>query len=254
MRRCLYNGSMILNIAAYHFCELADPPALASRLRERAEAASLLGTVLVSPEGVNIFLAGLEPAIEHWLLQLRSEPGLAAIEVKRSLSRMQPFGRLKVKLKREIITFRRAETSPLLGRAPAVTPHDLARWITQGHDDNGRRLVLLDTRNRAECEYGTFENALTLPIDKFTDLPAAVEAHRETLTDATVVGFCTGGIRCEKAMRWARDAGFEQAFQLEGGILGYFEQVGGLGYQGRCFVFDQRVALDSALQPLVDHV
>lgn len=243
---------MILNIAAYHFHPVADPAALADRLRVSAHTGGLLGTVLVSPEGVNVFLAGADAAVDAWLQCLRAEDGFAALEVKRSWSQAVPFARLKVKLKREIITFRRDQASPLLGRAPGVTAPDLARWIEQGSDDDGRRLVLLDTRNHEECAFGTFDGALTLPIVKFTELPEAVEARREQLQDATVVGFCTGGIRCEKAVRWLQDAGFEHARQLEGGILAYFEQVGGFGYQGRCFVFDQRVALDPALRPLVD--
>ena len=112
--------------------------------------------------------------------------------------------------------------------------------------------MLLDTRNRQEVEHGTFAGAVTLPIDKFTDLPEAIESHRDGWADATVVSFCTGGIRCEKAALWMHGAGMDNVLQLEGGILGYFEQVGGAGYDGRCFVFDERVALDAELNPLVD--
>jgi UPF0176 protein len=113
-------------------------------------------------------------------------------------------------------------------------------------------LVLLDTRNREEFGYGTFDGALTLPIDSFTELPEALAPHREALRDATVVSFCTGGIRCEKAALWLRHDGMDNLLQLDGGILGYFEQVGGAGYDGRCFVFDERVALDPQLRPLAD--
>ena len=133
-----------------------------------------------------------------------------------------------------------------------MAPAELARWLQQGHDDHGRRLVLLDTRNREEVGYGTFADALTLPIDNFTDLPEALAPHREELRDATVVSFCTGGIRCEKAALWMQADGMDNVLQLDGGILGYFEQVGGYGYEGRCFVFDERVALDPSLAPLVD--
>lgn len=243
---------MVLNIATYHFNPVPDPAGLAARLRAVAEAGELRGTVLVAGEGVNAFLAGAEVMIDEWLALLRKEPGFADIVVKRSLSRSVPFARLKVKLKREIISFRREETSPLGGRAASVAPADLARWIAQGTDDSGRRLVLLDTRNQEEFALGTFDGAMTLPISKFTDLPAAVEAQRESFENATVVGFCTGGIRCEKAVNWLSAAGIERAYQLDGGILGYFEQVGGFGYSGRCFVFDERVALDAELQPMVD--
>lgn len=244
---------MILNIAAYHFVAIDEPAPLATVLRERADAASLRGTILVAGEGVNLFLAGSEDAIHGFLDALKSDARFAAIEVKFSWSRMQPFPRLKVKVKPEIISFRREDAMPLgRERAPAVAPAVLARWIARGTDDTGRRLVLLDTRNREEFGYGTFENALTLPIDNFTDLPAALEPHRESLRDATVVSFCTGGIRCEKAALHLRADGMDNLLQLDGGILGYFEKVGGFGYDGRCFVFDGRTALDPQLQPLVD--
>ena len=174
------------------------------------------------------------------------------MEVKESTSAVQPFARLKVKVKPEIISFRRDGASPLTTRAPAVAAATLARWIEQGADDSGRRVVLLDTRNREEIGHGTFANALTLPIDNFTDLPDALAPHREALRDATVVSFCTGGIRCEKAALWLRADGMDNLLQLDGGILGYFEQVGGAGYDGRCFVFDDRVALDPDFTPLVD--
>ena len=243
---------MIRNIAAYHFAGIDDPPMLAARVRDWAEAGHLLGTVLVAPEGINLFLAGSDAAIDGFLGRLRGDPRLAAIAVKDSWSQSAPFARLKVKLKREIISFRREDASPLRERAPAVAPADLARWLACGHDDHGRRVVMLDTRNREETAHGAFAGAVVLPIDNFTELPAALAPHREALADATVVSYCTGGIRCEKAALWMRASGMDNVLQLDGGILGYFEAVGGHGYDGRCFVFDGRVALDPALRPLVD--
>jgi UPF0176 protein len=240
---------MILNVAAYHFTEVDDPQALAGRLRALAQAGGLRGTVLVAGEGINLFLAGAEDPVRGVLAALRAEPRLAALVAKESWSEVQPFARLKVKVKREIIAFRREHASPLAGRAPGVDPARLARWLAQGRDDTGRRVVLLDTRNREEVAHGTFAGALTLPIDNFTDLPAAVAPHREALADATVVSFCTGGIRCEKAALWLRHAGMDNVLQLEGGILNYFERVGGAHYDGHCFVFDERVALDPQLRP-----
>lgn len=243
---------MILNIAAYHFTPIEQPDELASDLRGWAEAGALRGTVLVAGEGVNLFLAGAEAAIHAFLDRLRGDARFAGIGVKFSRSRTQPFARLKVKVKPEIIAFRRDRASPLAGRAPTVSPAELARWIAQGHDDSGRRLVLLDTRNREEVGHGSFADALTLPIDNFTELPEALAPHRAALADATVVSFCTGGIRCEKAALWLQADGMANVLQLDGGILGYFEQVGGTGYVGRCFVFDERIALDPDLQALVD--
>ena len=243
---------MILNIAAYHFTPIDDPSALAAQVRKLAEVGDLRGTVLIAGEGINIFLAGHESAIRVFLDALRSDERFAGIAVKESLSRTQPFARLKVKVKKEVIAFRRDNASPLAGRAPTVSPEALARWIEQGQDESGRRLVLLDTRNREEVDHGTFAGALTLPIDNFTDLPEALTPHRTALADAVVVSFCTGGIRCEKAALWMQAEGMDNVLQLDGGILGYFERVGGYGYDGRCFVFDERVALDAQLQPLVD--
>ena len=245
---------MILNSAAYHFVAIDDPHALADVLRERAATAGLRGTVLVAGEGVNLFLAGEPGAVRGFFAVLGEDARFAGLHVKYSESRHPPFGRLKVKVKPEIIRFRHPEATPLAtgGRAPSVAPATLARWLDAGRDDAGRPVVMLDTRNAQEIAYGSFAGALTLPIDKFTDLPAALAPHRPALRDATVVSFCTGGIRCEKAALWMRQDGMGNVLQLEGGILGYFEQVGGAHYDGECFVFDGRVALDPALRPRVD--
>ena len=238
---------MILNVAAYRFVAIDDVPALVGRLRADASRHDLRGTVLVAPEGINLFLAGAPAGIEAFLETLCADVRFAGIEIKRSWSDAVPFARLKVKAKREIIAFRR-DSDPARERAPALAPATLARWLGTRRDDHGRPVVLLDTRNRAEVAHGTFAGALTLPIDRFTDLPAALESQRAALADATVVSFCTGGIRCEKAALWMRANGFARVWQLDGGILGYFARVGGYGYDGGCFVFDERVALDTRLR------
>jgi len=244
---------MIVNTAAYHFVPVADAEALAATLLERAQARELRGTLLVADEGINLFLAGSRDGIDAFYAELKADARFAAMRVKYSYSHMQPFARLKAKVKPEIISFRRDDGQPLdYPRAPSVAPATLQRWLRQGHDDDGRRVVMLDTRNAQEFEHGTFAGALTLPIARFTDLPQALEPHRADLADATVVSFCTGGIRCEKAALWMRNDGMDNVLQLDGGILGYFEEVGGEGYEGRCFVFDGRVALDPQLRPLVD--
>lgn len=248
------DGRLILNIAAYLFVGIDDADAVATRLRTGAEQADLRGTLLVAPEGLNLFLAGEPAPLRGFLDALRADPRFAPLQAKESWSETMPFARLKVKRKHEIIAFRREQASPLQAgaRAPSVDPPTLARWLAQGHDDDGRRLVLLDTRNQEEVGFGTFRDALALPIDNFTELPGALAPHRDALRDATVVSFCTGGIRCEKAALWLHKDGMHNVLQLDGGILGYFEQVGGVGFDGRCFVFDQRVALDPRLVPLVD--
>jgi len=241
---------VILNIAAYHFVEIADPSALREQLHARCEALGLKGTVLVAGEGVNLFLAGDAEDIRVLLDEFRADPRFAAIAVKFSESETVPFRRLRVKLKKEIITFRRFDLLPGHERAPAVTPKRLAQWLDRGRDDAGREIVLLDTRNDQEIAHGSFANALTLPIGKFTELPEALAAHRDALAGKTIVSFCTGGIRCEKAALWMQNSGYENVLQLEGGILGYFEDVGAAHYQGGCFVFDERVALGADLKPM----
>ncbi len=243
---------MVTNIAAYHFTSIDGPEAFAATLRTLAETLSLRGSVLVAGEGLNMFLAGEAEAIAAFLAPLHEDARFAGLRVKYSYSRRAPFARLKVKVKPEIISFRRPGTTPESARAPVVEPRTLARWLEQGHDDTGRRVVMLDTRNAQETEHGTFAGALTLPIDKFTDLPAALAPHRDALKDATVVSFCTGGIRCEKAALWMQADGMDNVLQLDDGILGYFEQVGGFGYEGACFVFDERVALWPDLTPQMD--
>ena len=248
----VYNPRMYAHVAAYIFTPIDQPQALADTLQSRAEALGLLGTVLVAGEGLNLFLAGEGRAVDGFLAHLREDARFAALSVKRSLCEQPPFLRLKVKVKPEIVTFRQPGVSPPPAYTPGVSPQTLRRWIAQGADDAGRPLVLLDTRNREEFAYGTFSGALTLPIDNFVDLPEALEPLRGALAGAAVVGFCTGGIRCEKAVPWMRAAGYGDVLQLEGGILGYFESVGGEGWSGDCFVFDERIALDPALRPLAE--
>lgn len=243
---------MILNLAAYCFVALDDAAALVESFRQRLAGTCVLGTVLVAPEGINLVLAGPPDALRTFCGELTRDPRFAPMPLKWSESQAVPFRTLQIKLKREIITFRHDGLDPAQSRAPAVAPATLARWLAQGHDDAGTALALVDTRNQQEVIYGTFAAALTLPITQFTELPQALEAHREALRDKTIVSFCTGGIRCEKAAIWMQQAGYGPVLQLDGGILGYFEQVGGFGYRDRCFVFDERVALDPTLKPMVD--
>lgn len=242
----------VTNIAAYRFVPLPDADAVAGRLGDAARLHDLRGTILVADEGLNLFLAGPQAAIDAFVAVLRGDARFADLRIKSSPSAVQPFGRLKVKRKREIIAFRRSGPVPPTQPHAAVAPITLQRWLQQGHDDDGRRVVLLDTRNREEMTCGTFAGALQLPIDNFTDLPEALAPHREALADATVVSFCTGGVRCEKLLPWLHADGMTNLMQLDGGILGYFEAVGGDGYDGSCFVFDERVAVTPDLQPIAE--
>ncbi|MDN6302948.1 MAG: sulfurtransferase [Brachybacterium sp.] len=238
----------VLNIAAYLFTPITDREQLRPVLRERAEAAGLKGTVLLAEEGINLFLAGEAPAVRGFVDELREDPRFAALTTKESWSAEQPFRKMLVKLKREIIRMDHPTIRPADERAPAVAPSTLKRWLDQGHDDEGRDIVMLDTRNAFEVEYGTFEGALDWRLARFTHFPDAASAHRDALEGKTVVSFCTGGIRCEKAAIHLRDEGID-ALQLDGGILGYFEHVGRDHYDGECFVFDEREALAPDLTP-----
>ena len=241
----------ILNIAAYKFVGIADGADLREQLRARTHALALKGTILLAPEGINLFLAGEKDHVHAFLGELRTDPRFADLEAKESWSQAQPFRRMLVKLKREIIRMDHPAIQPAAGRAPGVDAPTLKRWLDQGHDDAGQPVALLDTRNAFEVDHGTFDGAIDWRIGKFTEFPKALHKHADELAGKTVVSFCTGGIRCEKAAPWMREAGFGEVLQLEGGILGYFEQVGGEGYAGGCFVFDERVALDPTLRPVL---
>jgi UPF0176 protein len=233
----------ILNIAAYKFVAIDDSPVLREDLRARTQALGLMGTILLAPEGINLFLAGTADAIHAFLAGLRADARFADLETKESWSAAQPFRRMLVKQKREIIRMDHPAIQPAAGRAPGVDALTLKRWLDQGHDDEGREIALLDTRNDFEVDEGTFDGAIDWRISKFTEFPPALKAHREEFKGKTVVSFCTGGIRCEKAAILMREEGVEHVLQLEGGILKYFEEVGGAHYHGDCFVFDGRRAL-----------
>ena len=233
----------ILNIAAYLFTAIDDPQALRAALLARATERQLRGTVLLAPEGINLFVAGLASDVHGWVDELRGDARFAALQTKESWSAAQPFRRMLVKVKREIIRMDHPAIQPAAGRAPGVEAPTLKRWLDQGHDDGGQPVALLDTRNAFEVDHGSFEGAIDWRIEKFTQFPQAVLDHREQLAGKTVVSFCTGGIRCEKAAILLREMGVADVLQLEGGILKYFEQVGGAHYRGDCFVFDGRRAL-----------
>ena len=238
-----------VNISAYKFVSLDDTVEKRPVFRAKCEELQLKGTILLSPEGINLFLAGLREQIDAFLAWLRADARFADIEPKESLSDKQPFTKMLVKLKREIITMKNPLIRPEAGRAPAVDAHTLKRWLDQGHDDNGRPVVMMDTRNAFEVDVGSFDNTLDYRITKFSEFPQVVAQHKDELKGKTVVTFCTGGIRCEKAAIHMQNVGFDSVYQLEGGILKYFEEVGGDHYHGDCFVFDYRTALNPKLEP-----
>ncbi|WP_266170839.1 sulfurtransferase [Dyella subtropica] len=239
----------IVNLSAYKFVSLDDLPALRERVLERCHALALKGTVLLAPEGINLFLAGPREPIDAFMAWLHTDARFADIVPKESISNAPPFGRMRVRLKKEIITMRMPAIRPEGSRAPAVTPDTLRRWLDRGRDDDGHEVVLLDTRNDYETNVGIFEQAVDYRLASFTEFPDAIAGDRARFEGKTVVSYCTGGIRCEKAVLHMQDIGMERVFQLEGGILKYFEETDGAHWRGDCFVFDDRGAVDTQLAP-----
>lgn len=234
----------ITNIAAYQFAPLQELRELRRELLRRCQESGLKGTILLSPEGVNLFVAGAKEAVEELLRFLRAIPGLEGLQAKVSESEQQPFNRMLVRLKKEIIAFGVEGIDPARRPSPKISARQLRDWI-----EEGKPVTLLDTRNDYEVKLGTFRNAVALGIDHFREFPGAVrEKLAPELKEQPIVMFCTGGIRCEKAGPFMEREGFKNIFQLEGGILKYFEECGGAHYEGECFVFDQRVGLDPTLQ------
>ena len=239
--------TQILNISCYKFVALPDAQALRQPCLDNALARQLKGTILIAEEGINFFLAGNAANVHGFVDWLRTDARFADLAPKESWSDTQPFRKMLVKVKNEIIRMNHPSIRPAQGRAPAVTPETAKRWLDQGHDDEGRPVVTLDTRNQFEVDAGTFKNTINWGITKFTEFPDAVQAHKAELQDKTVISFCTGGIRCEKAAIYMRNAGLPHVYQLEGGILKYFEEVGNDHYDGGCFVFDERRAVGADL-------
>ncbi len=230
----------IHNIAGYKFISLSDLVTLRIALLEKCQALGLRGTILLSLEGINLSLAGSQANIVDFKNYLLADDRFADITFRESFSVDQPFKRIKVKLKKEIITMGQPDLGLESSRAPAISPQEFKRWL----DDN-KDIAILDTRNDYEVQFGTFAGAINLGLKDFGEFPVKSQLLAK---DKPIVMFCTGGIRCEKAAVYLTKAGFKDVYQLDGGILNYFSQVGGEHYHGDCFVFDGRVALNSALK------
>ncbi len=230
----------ITNIASYKFIQLTDLAALRYELLADCMACNLKGTILLSQEGINLNLAGVTAEVDAFkkILLLRTE--FADLTFRESISASQPFKWMKVKIRKEIITMRRPEVRPATQRAASISPSTLKQWL-----DEKRDITLLDTRNDYEVRFGTFTNAQHFQLRDFSNFPSAAAA---LAAQAPIVMFCTGGIRCEKAALHWQNVGAAAVFQLEGGILNYFAEVGGAHYQGECFVFDQRISVNPQLQ------
>jgi predicted sulfurtransferase len=236
-------GEEILNIAGYRFIDLPDRDDLREPLKELCTKLDLMGTILLSPEGINFFLAATEPKIRQFVSELEMDERFVDIALKESYTDYQPFNRMNVRLKKEIISVGMDEVQPARFTGDEITPTEFKKWL-----DEGKEVAVLDTRNDYELRVGTFENAIDLDIKSFRQFPKATEPLLEELEDTPIVMFCTGGIRCEKASVIMLNQGFKNVYQLKGGILGYFEEVGGDHWVGDCFVFDQRVSVNPKLE------
>ena len=227
-----------LNIAGYKFVAIPDRDNLRQPFKEKCDSLNLKGTILLSYEGINIFVAGLESNIvvfRDWVVE---DQRFKDIPFKESNSDSQPFNRMNVRLKNEIISVGLPNFDRIDSEEGRIFPNELHDRLSNNED-----IVLLDTRNTYETRLGSFQNSIELGIRTFRAFPEAVANMDESLKDKQIVMFCTGGVRCEKAGVIMRDAGFTNVRQLEGGILGYFQEVGGAHWDGECFVFDKRVAL-----------
>jgi len=232
----------VLNIAGYKFEPLSDIDSLVREFQSVCDDLELKGSVYLSPNGINFSLAGSEEAIDQYLLFMEQDRRFLDIPLKKTYSETQPFRRMKVRPKKEIISLGRDDINPRELTGEYVTPKELFAMY-----ENNEDVIVLDTRNEYETRVGLFENAVDLQLDTFRDFPDAIEQLPEEYKDKQIVMYCTGGIRCEKASAVMLKAGFSDVKQLEGGVLDYFKETGGKYWNGDCFVFDERVALDTDL-------
>ena len=233
----------MINISAYKFLELTDLPQIKGLLLEKGLEYNLRGTILLSPEGINCFFAGSRLSVDHYKHLISDTLNMGALPYKESLSKEQPFRRLLVRIKKEIIAMGVPEIQPHRFTAPRITAEELNQWY-----DEKRDFILLDTRNDYEVRLGTFENAMHLDIKTFRGFPEAIQNLDPAFKEKTFVTTCTGGIRCEKAGPYMLSAGFKNVYQLDGGMLRYLEKCGSAHWKGDCFVFDHRTALNPRLE------
>lgn len=236
------NENSVANIAGYKFEPLKNPVDLVRMYQQKCDELKLKGTMLISKNGINFSLSGTKEATDTIINFLEEDDRFLNIPLKVTYSETQPFRRMKVRLKKEIISLGRKDINPRELTGERISPQDLKSLL-----DNKEDVLVLDTRNEYETRVGKFENAIDLNLDTFRDFPEAIESLPEEYKDKQIVMYCTGGIRCEKASAVMMKAGFADVKQLEGGVLDYFKETGGAYWEGDCFVFDERVALDTEL-------
>ena len=236
---------MITIAALYHFTPFPDPASLRGALLDLCQAQGVMGTLLLAREGINGTIAGPRAGIDAALAHIRALPGCADLEWKESYSAEMPFGRMKVRLKREIVTMGQPDVDPRAGTGHYMSGQDWNDLIRQPD------VAVIDTRNDYEVAIGTFEGAIDPGTRSFGEFPAWWEANKDRFHNKRIAMFCTGGIRCEKSTNFLLGQGVEDVFHLKGGILQYLEDVpeDQSLWQGECFVFDQRVSVGHGLKP-----
>jgi UPF0176 protein len=236
---------MLTVAALYHFTRFADPAAIKPGLLALCQAQGVKGSLLLAGEGINGTIAGTRAGIDAVLAHLRALPGCEALEWKESPAETMPFGRMKVKLKREIVTMGQPDVDPRARVGHYVNPAEWNALI--GAND----VAVIDTRNDYEVRIGTFKGAIDPATHSFRDFPAWWQAHAQDFQGKRIAMFCTGGIRCEKSTNWLLGQGVEEVYHLKGGILKYLEEVpeAESQWQGECFVFDKRVSVGHGLKP-----
>jgi UPF0176 protein len=229
--------------AVYHFSEVSDPDSLQARLEQFAKATGLRGLVVLGTEGINCTCASSTPeGLTQWKDFLK-EVFQAELQFKDSLSEIAPFRIFKVKQRNEIVTAGLPGISPKPGKNHHLSPEEWNKVLKEEKD-----VVCIDTRNWYEYEIGSFTNAVNPDIEKFTEFPKWLEGQGYKKEQKMLI-FCTGGIRCEKGILELQNKGYENVYQLEGGILNYLEKKPDDQFWGECFVFDHRVSVDQKLQP-----
>ena len=232
----------IANITGYKFIPIKNELVLQETILQRSTNLNLKGTVLISRKGINFSVSGTKNNIDKFLLFIRSDSRFADVDVKITYNEYQPFRKMLVRIKKEIISMGIEEIDPFKFTGQKISPKELNKKLNNNED-----IVLLDTRNEYEVRLGTFKNAIDLNLDSFRDFPKEIEKLRKKLNGKEVVMFCTGGIRCEKASALMLKNGFENIQQIDGGVINYFKETGGKHWNGDCFVFYDRVALDKDL-------
>lgn len=236
---------MLTVAALYHFTRFDDPAALRGPLLACAQRHRVKGSLLLAREGINGTIAGRRAGIDAVLAHIRALPGCADLDWKESPAPSMPFGRMKVRLKREIVTMGQPDIDPRARVGHYVDPADWNDLISAPD------VAVIDTRNEYEIAIGTFEGAIDPGTRSFREFPQWWQENRHRFHNKRIAMFCTGGIRCEKSTNYLLGQGVEDVYHLKGGILKYLEDVppDQSLWQGACFVFDQRVSVEHGLKP-----